>query len=781
MVRRAARWWPLAVALTAMILNSPTTSAAGAPARAAVHRTTGFEPGALWLDTRGVPINAHGGGVLYHDGVYFWYGETRLARTQRGVPTLGVSCYSSKDLYNWTNEGIVLPVVEADPDHDLRRGCIIERPKVIFNRATGKFVMWFHLELAGQGYSAARSGVAIADRATGPFRFLESFGPDGEMARDQTLFVDDDGKAYLFAASDDNWTLHLAELSEGYTKTTGRFARLFERRQMEAPAVFKHDGRYWFIGSDCTGWKPNPMRSAVADSIWGPWKEMGNPCIGPNANLSFQTQSTYVLPVAGKPGAFIYMSDRWRPENPIDGRYVWLPIQFTKDRFVIAWRNRWDLDFFGSAEATALSNEVVAVQDWAPAKADSAQSAALRLPPEDLAWWRDAKFGMFIHWGVYSIPGKGEWIMHHEKIPAGEYAQLARQFKASHYDPRKWAQVAIDAGAKYTVLTARHHDGFALWDSAWAEGGFTAMRSAARRDLLAEYVAATRQAGLRVGLYYSPMDWRFPGYFKPRELVRNALIMKAQGYGQVRELMSLYGQIDILWYDGGWLAHQGSDADAAWFWEPIELNSMVRAFQPKAVISPRSGWEGDFLCEEGEGEITGPIRRRPWEKCIRLNTRGWGYTKEETLLSVEQCLIHLVNAITRNGNLLLNVGPDPDGVIPESQAARMKEIGNWLRVNGEAVFGTRPGPFQPVDRVYGSTFRGRRVYMHVMDWPNGTSLRLPTIAQRVIKAQLLDGSAVEHRQSDSELVLSLPIERRQPIVTIIELELDAPATDPLAG
>jgi beta-xylosidase len=166
------------------------------------------------------------------------------------------------------------------------------------------------------------------------------------MARDMTLFVDDDGTAYHIYSSEENSTLHIAELSDDYLGYSGRYARVFPGRFMEAPALFKKDGRYYFIGSGCTGWEPNAARSAVAESIWGPWEELGNPCIGPGADITFNAQSTFVLPVAGKSGNFLFMADRWNPENPIDGRYVWLPIRFEGSRIVLEWYDRWDLGHF---------------------------------------------------------------------------------------------------------------------------------------------------------------------------------------------------------------------------------------------------------------------------------------------------------------------------------------------------------------------------------------------------------------------------------------------------
>ncbi len=349
-----------------------------------------IRPGEIWPDDQGVHINAHGGGILYDEGTYYWFGEHKGERSN--AAWVGVTCYSSKDLYNWKNEGVALPVVKNDTTSDIREGCVIERPKVIYNKKTKKFVMYFHLELKGKGYSAARVGIAVADRVTGPYRFLHSqrvnarhwpenmtaeqrtstvklvdfdkwWTPEwraavndglfvrrdfesGQMSRDMTLYVDDDGKAYHIYSSEENLTLHLAELTDDYLGYTGRYICIAPGGHNEAPAIFKKDGHYFMITSGCTGWAPNAARLHTADNIWGPWTEHPNPCVGEDANLTFHSQSTYILPVAGKKNAFIFMADRWTPRKPIDGRYIWLPIQFENGLPVLKWMNEWNMKIF---------------------------------------------------------------------------------------------------------------------------------------------------------------------------------------------------------------------------------------------------------------------------------------------------------------------------------------------------------------------------------------------------------------------------------------------------
>lgn len=344
-------------------------------------------PGQEWPDRKGEHINAHGGGLLFHEGKYYWYGENRPAR---GFTTeVGVEVYSSSDLMNWEDEGVALAVSE-EAGHDIERGCIMERPKVVRNPKTGKFVMLFHLELKGKGYAAARVGFTESDSPVGPFRFIRSLRPNagkwptdfsrrdirkakklkeadykewwtpewreaireglllardvpgGQMSRDMTVYVDDDGKAYHIYSAEENLTLNLAELTDDYLDYTGRYVRIAPGGQNEAPTIFKRDGVYWMITSGCTGWAPNEARMFKAASLWGPWEQLPSPFVGKDAKKSFHTQGTYIFKVEGTEDGFVFMADRWNPQSLKNSRHIWLPIDFEADGTpVIRWVDSW--------------------------------------------------------------------------------------------------------------------------------------------------------------------------------------------------------------------------------------------------------------------------------------------------------------------------------------------------------------------------------------------------------------------------------------------------------
>ncbi|GCE10523.1 glycoside hydrolase family 43 protein [Tengunoibacter tsumagoiensis] len=308
-----------------------------------------FFPGEIWRDTAGQPIQAHGGGVLYAEGTYYWFGENKDKDTIYGrVDVVGVSCYSSQDLYHWQNEGVVLPAVLDDPKHDLYPRNVAERPKVIYNAHTKTYVMWLHVD--SPDYLYARTGIAVSERPNGPYRYVGSIRPAGADSRDMTLFQDDDGSAYVISSSEMNRNLTIARLTPDYLQTTDQFIKALGKpdahQGREAPAVFKHQGRYYLISSGCTGWDPNIAEWAVADTMLGEWKTMGDPCTGKDAEITYHAQSTFVLPVTGRPNAYIFMADRWNRHDLRDSRYVWLPLTFVDGAPQITWHDSWDLSVF---------------------------------------------------------------------------------------------------------------------------------------------------------------------------------------------------------------------------------------------------------------------------------------------------------------------------------------------------------------------------------------------------------------------------------------------------
>ena len=286
-----------------------------------------------WKDTNGNFINAHGAGILNYNGTYYMFGEIKKGKTWLvpgqnwecyRVPAGGVSCYSSKDLSTWKYEGVALTAVIGDSSNDIDTGKVIERPKVIYNELTKKFVMWMHID--AKDYSFAHAGVAVSDNPAGPYKYLGSVQPNGQMSRDMTLFKDDDNKAYLIYSSENNNTMHVCLLSDDYLSPTKTWSRILIDRNREAPALFKNQGKYYLVTSACTGWSPNAATYAVASHPLGPWKEYDNPCTGEGAETTFQSQSTFVLPIKGKTDQYIFMADKWNKLDLENSKYVWLPL-----------------------------------------------------------------------------------------------------------------------------------------------------------------------------------------------------------------------------------------------------------------------------------------------------------------------------------------------------------------------------------------------------------------------------------------------------------------------
>jgi alpha-L-fucosidase len=380
--------------------------------------------------------------------------------------------------------------------------------------------------------------------------------------------------------------------------------------------------------------------------------------------------------------------------------------------------------------------------------------------PDRLRWFTDARFGLFLHWGLYSRVGRGEWLMYREHIPVDEYARLADDFNPRHYNPRDWVALAQDAGMKYMVLTTRHHDGFCLFDSQVSD--FTAPKTSCGRDLVAEYADACQSMGMRMGLYYSLTDWRFPGAFpgEPHDSETDYEPMIEQAHAQVRELMTNYGKVDLLWYDG---------ASPAEIWRAEELNAMARSLQPDILINNRSGTLEDF----GTPEQNIEAEDRPWEACVTINDE-WGYVPgEKNYKTVMQVIGTLITCASQGGNLLLNVGPDGDGRIPQAASDRLRMVGKWMRVNGESIYGSIPTVLRPSSSIGNSTRVGNRLYLHIHAWP-GTTVPLAWVGNKVLRARVLatGQEATIEQDGDRVWLRDLPLYSPDPDISVIELDVE---------
>lgn len=359
-----------------------------------------------------------------------------------------------------------------------------------------------------------------------------------------------------------------------------------------------------------------------------------------------------------------------------------------------------------------------------------------------LRWFHQARFGMFIHWGLYSLLGRGEWVMLHERIRQGEYAKLADRFDPKKFDADAWAGLAAEAGMKYMTLTTRHHDGFCLWNSRASD--FTSVKTTAKRDFIAEYVRACRRAGLKVGLYYSLLDWRYPGYWDCKVHAKSARAMVRQAHDQVRELMSNYGKIDYLFYDGEWVPKvpvpRHADGkivsnEVAKFWQSRKLNRMVRTLQPHIIINNRAAIPEDV--DTPEQEVTASTAGRAWESCMTLgDAGGWGYLHNNpNWKALPQLLQNLVNSAAGEGNFLLNVGPRPDGSIRRKEVNLLHAIGKWMETNGESIYGSQRTDLQS-GQLGRWTRRGNTGYLHMFHYP-GREAVVPLVATKVRSAELL--------------------------------------------
>jgi alpha-L-fucosidase len=422
----------------------------------------------------------------------------------------------------------------------------------------------------------------------------------------------------------------------------------------------------------------------------------------------------------------------------------------------------------------------------------SAQPSQPPLPEaERTRWFREAKFGMFIHWGVYAVIGRHEWIRHQAQIPQAEYDRYARRFNPVRFNADEWVRLAKDAGARYIVITSKHHDGFSIYRSRVSD--YDMEITPYKGDPLKDLAAASKRHGIRLGFYHSIMDWHHPDY-RPRRAWEYPDNYKEGGDNnryidfmkeQLRELLTGYGDVAVIWFDGEW-EHTLANAK-----RDDEIYDFIRSLQPNTLINDRlyerkPGNRADFGTPEQFVPATGlkspdgkPVL---WEACVTINQDSWGYNKYETVFKTERDLIRmLVEVVSKGGNLLLNVGPRPDGTIQEEFVARLNAIGRWLRVNGESIYETTASPFERMSFFGRATAKGRTLYLHVFQWPQDGRLRVAGLKNLVHRARLLADPQrpVKAVRDGSDIVLELPGEAPDEIATVIALELDGePAAEP---
>jgi len=416
---------------------------------------------------------------------------------------------------------------------------------------------------------------------------------------------------------------------------------------------------------------------------------------------------------------------------------------------------------------------------------------------ERMKWWREARFGMFIHWGIYSVPagtykgqqiqGIGEWIMNSAHIPVAEYEQFAGQFNPAKLNADQWVRIAKNAGMKYIVITSKHHDGFCLWDS--KVSNYDIMDATPfKRDILGELSAACKKQGIRLCFYHSIMDWHHPdaqGPFYPNYNDGSRSNPNFERYAenymkpQLKELVNNYGPLGVLWFDGEWIPEwteeQGKD-----------LYNYVRELQPNIIINNRvgkgrKGMEGFSKDEEYAGDFGTPEQEIPprglpgvdWETCMTMNDT-WGYKSyDDNWKSNEVLLRNLVDIASKGGNFLLNVGPTSEGLIPQPSVERLAAMGEWMKVNGESIYGTTASPFgmMPWGRC---TAKPGKLYLHIFEWPANGKLEIAGLTNKVEKAYLLAdkkaGLAVS-QESEENIVITLPEKALDPIDTVVVLEI----------
>lgn len=402
---------------------------------------------------------------------------------------------------------------------------------------------------------------------------------------------------------------------------------------------------------------------------------------------------------------------------------------------------------------------------------------------ERTRWFRDAKFGIFVHWGPYSVIGRHEWARHKLQIPQAEYDLFARQFNPVKFNAAEWMNLFRNAGARYVVITSKHHDGFSIYRS--GVSNYDMKITAYAGDPLKQLAAAAQRSGLRLGFYHSIMDWKHPDYRPIRswetagpeardgDLPRYLEDMK----GQLRELLSNYGDVASIWFDGEW-EHKPEEINAD------AIYDMIRSLQPNTLINDRlynrrPGNKADFGTPEQFVPATGLTGAdgKPllWESCVTINSDSWGYNKYETEFKTDRDLIRmLIEVASKGGNLLLNIGPRPDGTIQPEFVERLESIGRWLSANGEGIYETTSSPFSHLPFHGRATVKGSTIFLHVFNWPRNGKIRVPGLQNIVHKAYLLakPDVALSTSRDGDDIVINVPAQAPDEIASVVALQLD---------
>lgn len=395
-------------------------------------------------------------------------------------------------------------------------------------------------------------------------------------------------------------------------------------------------------------------------------------------------------------------------------------------------------------------------------------------------WWREAKFGMFIHWGIYAVPADGEWHFFNHKMQVKDYEPYAVQFNPVKFDALKWVKIAKNAGMKYIVITSKHHDGFCMFDTQFTDYCIT-RATPFKRDPMKELAAACKKEGIRLCFYHSIMDWHHPDYLPRRpwekdtrpadgaSLDRYIEYMK----GELRELLTHYGPIGVIWFDGGW-EHKANELHS------LEVNQMIRSLQPAILINDRNQLPEDFATPEQNipaGAMTGG---RLWETCMTLNN-NWGYAKDDNNWKSPEDLVHkLCDIAHKGGNFLLNVGPTELGEIPQPSIERLAQVGTWMKANSASIYGTTKSPFKKLPFDGRCTVKGSKLYLQVFHWP-AKGLRLPGLLTTVKSARTLNGrqrlrvTLQPPSQDNAPQVVAISEPKKlDPYATVVELTLSGP-------